>query len=94
MKVVSLSPLARWVDTQNQMGFNGFELGAEGPLSKKDKSHLGKGANPGRAYYLVNYRYSTVAVFNATIKLVLYEAYVFCFFFLAAGKRMLLSIRR
>ncbi|AUD04044.1 TonB-dependent receptor [Spirosoma pollinicola] len=43
-----------------QMGFNGFELGAEGPLSKKDKARTGGGAS-----YLVNYRYSTLAVFNA-----------------------------
>jgi hypothetical protein len=34
-----------------QMGFNGFELGAEGPLSKKSKSS-----------FLINYRYSLVAV--------------------------------
>jgi hypothetical protein len=33
-----------------QMGFNGFEFGAEGPLSKKSK-----------ASYLVDYRYSMVA---------------------------------
>jgi hypothetical protein len=33
-----------------QMGFNGFEFGAEGPLSKKSTSS-----------YLVNYRYSMVA---------------------------------
>jgi hypothetical protein len=33
-----------------QMGFNGFEFGAEGPLSKSSK-----------ASYLVNYRYSLVA---------------------------------
>ena len=37
-----------------QIGFNGFELGAEGPVSKKRKSS-----------FLVNYRYSTLAVFNA-----------------------------
>lgn len=37
-----------------QMGFNGFELGAEGPISKKTQSS-----------YLVNYRYSTLGVFNA-----------------------------
>ncbi|NOZ45397.1 MAG: TonB-dependent receptor [Chlorobi bacterium] len=36
-----------------QIGFNGFELGAEGPFSKKSK-----------ASYLVNYRYSTLSVFN------------------------------
>jgi hypothetical protein len=34
-----------------QMGFNGFELGAEGPLAKKGKSS-----------FLINYRYSLVAV--------------------------------
>lgn len=34
-----------------QMGFNGFEFGAEGPLSKKNKSS-----------FLINYRYSLVAV--------------------------------
>lgn len=37
-----------------QIGFNGFELGAEGPFRK------GKHAS-----YLVNYRYSTLGVFNA-----------------------------
>ena len=37
-----------------QVGFNGFELGAEGPLSKN-----GKGS------YLVNYRYSTLDLVNA-----------------------------
>ena len=37
-----------------QIGFNGFELGAEGPFKK------GK-----RASYLVNYRYSTLEVFDA-----------------------------
>lgn len=37
-----------------QIGFNGFELGAEGPLSKG-----------GRGSYLVNYRYSTLGVFKA-----------------------------
>lgn len=37
-----------------QVGFNGFELGAEGPISKKTKSS-----------YLVNYRYSTLGVFQA-----------------------------
>lgn len=37
-----------------QVGFNGFELGAEGPLSKKNK-----------ASYLLNYRYSTLGVFKA-----------------------------
>lgn len=36
-----------------QIGFNGFELGAEGPFSKKSK-----------ASYIVNYRYSTLAVFQ------------------------------
>ncbi|CAG4999896.1 hypothetical protein DYBT9275_02338 [Dyadobacter sp. CECT 9275] len=37
-----------------QLGFNGFELGAEGPLSRKSK-----------ASYLLNYRYSTLGVFKA-----------------------------
>jgi len=37
-----------------QIGFNGFELGAEGPFSKKSK-----------ASYMVNYRYSTLGVFQA-----------------------------
>jgi len=37
-----------------QMGFNGFELGAEGPFNKKKNSS-----------YLLNYRYSTLAVFKA-----------------------------
>ncbi|NJO88607.1 MAG: hypothetical protein HC831_06300 [Chloroflexia bacterium] len=33
---------------------NGFELGAEGPFSKQSK-----------ASYLLNYRYSTLAIFDA-----------------------------
>lgn len=37
-----------------QIGFNGFELGAEGPLSKLT-----------HASYLVNYRFSTLGVFKA-----------------------------
>lgn len=37
-----------------QVGFNGFELGAEGPISRKSKSS-----------FLVNYRYSTLGVFHA-----------------------------
>jgi CarboxypepD_reg-like domain/TonB-dependent Receptor Plug Domain len=37
-----------------QIGFNGLEAGAEGPISKKTK-----------ASYLVNYRYSTLKVFQA-----------------------------
>jgi len=37
-----------------QMGFNGFELGAEGPFSKNSK-----------ASFLANYRYSTLGVFHA-----------------------------
>lgn len=37
-----------------QIGFNGFELGAEGPFKKG-----------GKATYLANYRYSTLGVFNA-----------------------------
>jgi hypothetical protein len=36
-----------------QIGFNGFEIGAEGPLSKKSK-----------ASYIVNYRYSTLGLFK------------------------------
>lgn len=36
-----------------QMGFNGFELGAEGPMGKKKNTS-----------YLVNYRYSTLGVFQ------------------------------
>ena len=36
-----------------QAGFNGFELGAEGPFSKNSK-----------ASYIVNYRYSTLSVFQ------------------------------
>jgi hypothetical protein len=37
-----------------QMGFNGFELGAEGPFSKNSK-----------ASYIANYRYSTLGAFQA-----------------------------
>lgn len=37
-----------------QIGFNGFEVGVEGPLSKKS-----------RASYIANYRYSTLGVFKA-----------------------------
>jgi hypothetical protein len=37
-----------------QVGFNGFELGAEGPFSKKSE-----------ASYVANYRYSTLGVFQA-----------------------------
>lgn len=37
-----------------QLGFNGFELGAEGPISRRS-----------RASYLVNYRYSTLQAFQA-----------------------------
>jgi len=37
-----------------QIGFNGVELGAEGPISKKQGSS-----------YLINYRYSTLAFFDA-----------------------------
>ena len=36
-----------------QIGINGIEVGAEGPISKKDGSS-----------YLINYRYSTLQVFN------------------------------
>ncbi len=38
-----------------QVGFNGFELGAEGPFSMKNK----------KASYLINYRYSTLGVLSA-----------------------------
>lgn len=37
-----------------QIGFNGLEFGAEGPISKKNRSS-----------YLVNYRYSTLGIFKA-----------------------------
>jgi len=37
-----------------QVGFNGFELGAEGPFSSNSK-----------ASYLINYRYSTLGLMNA-----------------------------
>ena len=37
-----------------QVGFNGFELGAEGPLSKKKKN----------ASFLINYRYSTLGLLH------------------------------
>lgn len=37
-----------------QIGFNGFELGAEGPFSKSSNNS-----------YMVNYRYSTLGVFKA-----------------------------
>lgn len=37
-----------------QVGFNGFELGAEGPVSKKSNSS-----------FLFNYRYSTLGIFKA-----------------------------
>ena len=37
------------------MGFNGFELGTEGPLSKTKKN----------GSFLVNYRYSTLSIFKA-----------------------------
>ncbi len=36
-----------------QVGFNGFELGAEGPISKKNKSS-----------FIVNYRYSMLSLLN------------------------------
>lgn len=36
-----------------QVGFNGFELGAEGPISEKNN-----------ASYLINYRYSTLGLFQ------------------------------
>jgi len=37
-----------------QVGLNGFELGAEGPISKKNKSS-----------YMLNYRYSTLGIMSA-----------------------------
>ncbi|MBC8173204.1 MAG: TonB-dependent receptor [Chitinophagales bacterium] len=37
-----------------QIGFNGFEIGLEGPLSRENKSS-----------YLINYRYSTLGVMSA-----------------------------
>ena len=37
-----------------QIGLNGFEIGAEGPISKKNKSS-----------YMLNYRYSTLGVMSA-----------------------------
>ncbi len=37
-----------------QIGFNGFELGAEGPINREKRSS-----------YLINYRYSTLGVFSA-----------------------------
>lgn len=37
-----------------QVGFNGFEVGAEGPLAKNSKGS-----------YIVNYRYSTLGIFDA-----------------------------
>jgi hypothetical protein len=40
-------------ELMGQVGFNGFELGAEGPFSSKSKSS-----------FIVNYRYSTLAVFQ------------------------------
>lgn len=40
-------------ELMGQVGFNGFELGAEGPFSKNSK-----------ASYLVNYRYSTLGIFK------------------------------
>ena len=40
-----------------QVGVNGFELGAEGPFSKK-----------GKASYLLNYRYSTLGVRKVILK--------------------------
>ncbi len=39
----------------SQIGFNGFELGAEGPFSKKKKN----------GSFLINYRYSTLSIFKA-----------------------------
>ena len=45
-----------------QVGINGFELGAEGPVSNKE---LPAEAGHGRSSYLVNYRYSTLGAFKA-----------------------------
>jgi len=42
------------VEYTGMVGFNGFELGIEGPFSKKSK-----------ASYMINYRYSTLGVFDA-----------------------------
>ena len=41
-------------ELMGQVGFNGFELGAEGPFSKNSK-----------ASFLLNYRYSTLGLFKA-----------------------------
>ncbi len=41
-------------ELMGQVGFNGFELGAEGPFSKKSN-----------ASFLLNYRYSTLGLFKA-----------------------------
>ena len=41
-----------------QIGFNGFEVGAEGPLTRYPTE------NPHRASYLINYRYSTLGLFK------------------------------
>ncbi|MBX7108034.1 MAG: TonB-dependent receptor [Chitinophagales bacterium] len=41
------------LEVLGQIGFNGFELGLEGPFSKNTKSS-----------YLINYRYSTLGVFQ------------------------------
>lgn len=40
-------------ELMTQMGFNGAEIGAEGPISKKSKSS-----------YVINYRYSTLSIFK------------------------------
>ncbi len=42
------------VEYTGMVGFNGFEVGIEGPFSKKSK-----------ASFIVNYRYSTIGVFDA-----------------------------
>lgn len=44
----------RRLEKVGQIGFNGFELGMEGPFSKNKKSS-----------FIVNYRYSTLGVFQA-----------------------------
>lgn len=41
------------IEGTGQVGFNGFEFGLEGPISKKNKSS-----------FLINYRYSAVALFS------------------------------
>lgn len=45
-----------------QVGINGFELGAEGPVRAKE---LPADAGHGKSSYLINYRYSTLGAFKA-----------------------------